>query len=454
MNSIVILITAICLTLMSGFFGWQRSKNIHNLRSRPIYHGMNHGLKVALPMMMTASIWLISDNLIIKPTVMSDLTHNNQITLADPDFHYLQIVQIADGLIKENAFNATINKAVEHYRVTKQNTDSAIFWMMIIAGLLGFRGVTKKFHRNTPAREQVERIIKLLLAASSGVAVLTTAGIVLALLFETLRFFNQVPFTEFLFGTHWSPQMAIRADQVGSSGAFGALPLFAGTLLIALIAMAVAVPVGLYSAIYLSEYAQPKIRVVAKPALEILAGIPTVVYGFFAALTVAPLIVDLCEHFGISASSESALAAGLVMGVMIIPFVSSLSEDVISAVPQSLRDGSLAMGATKAETIVKVVLPSALPGIVSALLLAFSRAIGETMIVVMAAGLAANMTANPLESVTTITAQIVTTLVGDQSFDSPKTLSAFALGLTLFCFTLMLNIIALRVVRKYREQYA
>ena len=217
--------------------------------------------------------------------------------------------------------------------------------------------------------------------------------------------------------------------------------------------MSVAVPVGLYSAIYLAEYAQPKLRAVAKPALEILAGIPTVVYGFFAALTVAPMIVDLCRAVGLSASSESALAAGLVMGVMIIPFVSSLSEDVISAVPQSLRDGSLAMGATKAETIRKVVLPSALPGIVSALLLAFSRAIGETMIVVMAAGLAAKMTANPLESVTTITAQIVTILVGDQSFDSPKTLSAFALGLTLFFFTLMLNIIALRVVRKYREQY-
>jgi len=248
--------------------------------------------------------------------------------------------------------------------------------------------------------------------------------------------------------------MAMREDQVGSSGAFGALPLFAGTLLIAVIAMCVAVPIGLYSAIYLAEYAQPKTRAIAKPALEILAGIPTVVYGFFAALTVAPMIVKFCAYFGLSASSESALAAGLVMGVMIIPFVSSLSEDVISAVPQSLRDGSLAMGATKAETIRKVILPSALPGIVSALLLAFSRAIGETMIVVMAAGLAANMTANPLESVTTITAQIVTTLVGDQSFDSPKTLSAFALGLTLFFFTLMLNMIALRVVRKYREAYA
>ena len=319
--------------------------------------------------------------------------------------------------------------------------------------MLGYRIVSKQFKPDLKAREQVESMLKFFLAASSGVAVLTTAGIVMALLVETLRFFQHVPILDFLFGMHWSPQMAIRADQVGSSGAFGALPIFAGTLLIAMIAMLVAVPIGMYSAIYLAEYAKPSLRSVVKPALEILAGIPTVVYGFFAALTVAPLIVEVCAYVGLSASSESALAAGLVMGVMIIPFVSSLSEDVISSVPQSLRDASLAMGATKAETIRKVVLPSALPGIVSALLLAFSRAIGETMIVVMAAGLAANMTANPLASVTTITAQIVTILVGDQSFDSPKTLSAFALGLTLFFFTLMLNIIALRVVRKYREQY-
>ncbi|MDH3343159.1 MAG: phosphate ABC transporter permease family protein, partial [Gammaproteobacteria bacterium] len=325
MNSFFILLTAISLTLMSGFFGWRRVKNIQNLRSRPVYHGLNHGLKVALPMLMVASLWLISDNLIIKPAVMSDLTHNNQVALEDPDFHYLQIVQIANGLIAEKKLDTTVNRAVEDYRVTKQNTDNAIFWMMVIAAVLGFRNVAKRFHPQMPAREQVERIVKFLLAASSGVAVLTTAGIVLALLFETLRFFHHVPFTEFLFGTHWSPQMAIRADQVGSSGAFGALPLFAGTLLIAIIAMMVAVPVGLYSAIYLSEYAQPKIRAFAKPALEILAGIPTVVYGFFAALTVAPMIVELGEYFAISASSESALAAGLVMGVMIIPFVSSLS---------------------------------------------------------------------------------------------------------------------------------
>jgi len=276
---------------------------------------------------------------------------------------------------------------------------------------------------------------------------------VLALAFETLRFFQHVPVMDFLLGTKWSPQVAIRADQVGSSGAFGMVPLFAGTLLIAFIAMLVAVPVGLFSAIYLAEYAHPAARSVLKPMLEVLAGIPTVVYGFFAALTVAPMIVDLGHTLRLDASSESALAAGLVVGLMIIPFISSLSDDVINSVPYSLRDGSLAMGATKSETIRKVILPAALPGIAGAILLAVSRAIGETMIVVMAAGLAANLTANPLESVTTVTAQIVTILVGDQEFDSPKTLAAFALGLTLFFVTLALNFIALHVVRKYREQY-
>jgi phosphate transport system permease protein len=274
-----------------------------------------------------------------------------------------------------------------------------------------------------------------------------------SLLFEAIRFFNKVSPAEFLFGLHWSPQTALRADQVGASGAFGAVPIFAGTLLITLIAMTVSIPIGLMSAIYMAEYATPKFRSLVKPALEILAGVPTVVYGFFAALTVAPLIRGLGEQIGLSVASESALAAGLVMGVMIIPFVSSLSDDVINAVPQTLRDGAYAMGSTKSETIRQVVLPAALPGIVGSILLAVSRAIGETMIVVMAAGLAASLTANPLEAVTTVTVQIVTLLVGDQEFDSAKTLAAFALGLLLFVITLILNVIALVVVRKYREKY-
>ena len=303
------------------------------------------------------------------------------------------------------------------------------------------------------ARVTVERALKAALIFCSTVAIFTTIGIVLSVLFESIRFFRLVPLTEFFFGTQWSPQLAIREDQVGSSGAFGAIPVFTGTLMITLIAMLVAVPIGLLSAIYLSEYATPRFRMFAKPILEILAGVPTVVYGFFAALTVAPFLRGLGDSIGISVSSESALAAGVVMGVMIIPFVSSLSDDVINAVPQALRDGSLGLGATRSETVRRVIFPAALPGIVGAILLAVSRAIGETMIVVMAAGLAANLTANPLEAMTTVTVQIVTLLIGDQEFDSAKTLAAFALGLMLFLVTLLLNVIALRVVRRYREQY-
>jgi phosphate transport system permease protein len=303
------------------------------------------------------------------------------------------------------------------------------------------------------ARVKVENVFKISLLLCASIAVFTTAGIVFSVIFESIKFFQSVPFFDFIFGLQWSPQMAIREDQIGGSGAFGAVPLFAGTMLISAIAMVIAVPAGLMAAIYLSEYASPKVRTIVKPALEVLAGVPTVVYGFFAALTVAPYLRETGSMFGLSVSSESALAAGLVMGVMIIPFVSSLSDDVINAVPQSLRDGSLGLGATQSETIKQVIIPAALPGIVGGILLAVSRAIGETMIVVMAAGLAANLTANPMESVTTVTVQIVTLLVGDQEFNSPKTLSAFALGLMLFLITLALNSIALMVVKKYREQY-
>lgn len=295
------------------------------------------------------------------------------------------------------------------------------------------------------ARNLFERVVLVTLIACSAVAVLTTIGIVFSVLFETLIFFRSVSPIEFLFGTHWSP--------TGTPASFGLIPLLAGTLLITAIAIIVAGPLGLLSAIYMAEYASPRLRSVLKPVLEILAGIPTVVLGFFAALTVAPLIRGSGEAMGLNVASESALAAGLVMGMMIVPLISSLSDDIINAVPQSLRDGSYAMGATKSETIKRVVLPAALPGIVSAFMLAISRAVGETMIVVMAAGLAANLTANPLAAVTTITVQIATLLVGDQEFDSPKTLSAFALGFVLFFFTLVLNYIALRIVQKYREQY-
>lgn len=299
-----------------------------------------------------------------------------------------------------------------------------------------------------------ELAIKSILIASSLVAILTTAGIIISLSYEAFRFFAKIPLTNFLFGLEWSPQTAIRADQVGSSGAFGVLPLLTGTLLISFIAMVVATPLGLYSAVYLAEYATPRTRNWVKPLLELLAGIPTVVYGFFAALVVAPIIRATGSGAGFDISSESALAAGLVMGIMLVPFISSLSDDVINAVPQALRDASLGMGATKAETITKVVLPAATPGIMGSLLLAISRAIGETMIVVMAAGLAANLSLNPFEAVTTMTVQIVTLLTGDQEFDSAKTLAAFAIALYLLVLTLGLNIAALKIVDRYKRKYA
>jgi len=298
-----------------------------------------------------------------------------------------------------------------------------------------------------------ERLIMAVLILSSSVAILTTIGIVASLIFESIRFFQIVPITDFLFGLHWSPQMAIREDQVGSSGAFGAIPLLLGTLLISAVALTVAGPVGLMSAVFLSEYASARVRSKIKPTLEILAGIPTVVYGFFAAIVVAPWLRRGGEVVGLDVSSESALAAGLVMGIMTITFVSSISDDAITAVPTSLKEGALAVGSTRSEAIKKVIIPAALPGIAGGLLLATSRVIGETMIVVMAAGLTAKLTLNPLDAVTTVTVQIVTLLTGDQEFDSPKTLSAFALGLMLFTVTLALNVTALKIVKAYREQY-
>ena len=312
---------------------------------------------------------------------------------------------------------------------------------------------TTSITRSGRHHDLAELAVRSILIACSLAAVFTTVGIVFSLLFEAVRFFEKIPITEFLFGLEWSPQTAIRSDQVGASGAFGAVPLMTGTLLISAIAMAVAAPLGLFSAIYLAEYANLKIRNIVKPLLEMLAGIPTVVYGFFAALVIAPFLRDSGAGAGFEIASESALAAGLAMGIMIVPLVSSLSDDVINAVPQSLRDASYGLGATQAETIRKVILPAAIPGIAGSLLLATSRAVGETMIVVMAAGLAAKLTLNPFEAVTTITVQIVTLLTGDQEFDSAKTLSAFALGLLLFVATLCLNVIALRIVEHFREQY-
>ncbi len=316
--------------------------------------------------------------------------------------------------------------------------------------------IARTIHPGRRARHFVERTIYSVLFAASMVSILVTVGIVLSVLFEALRFFQEVSAWDFLTGTTWAPGQSFKASagrEKDAEAYFGAVPLFAGTFMISGIAMLVAVPVGIFSAVYMSEYASTRVRRVAKPMLEILAGIPTVVYGFFAAITVAPVIVKTAAAVGVDAAGTSALAPGLIMGVMIIPFMSSISDDVISAVPQSLRAGALALGATQSETIKRVVLPAALPGIVSAFLLSISRALGETMIVVMAAGQLANLSINPLEPMTTVTVQIVALLTGDLEFDSPHTLSAFALALTLLVMTLGLNVVSLVVIRKFRQRY-
>ncbi|MCY4349852.1 MAG: phosphate ABC transporter permease subunit PstC [Thiotrichales bacterium] len=427
------------------------TKNLHSL---PSYYGSLTALWCALPAIIVFGLWVSFESSIVESLVIAGLPAETR-ALSPERLNLVvnDIRNLAQGNIVSGAVVPEMRAAADHYLELKRTAAVASAVVVLCVAIAGASLAWRRVSPSLRARNQVEQIVRVLLIASSMVAVFTTLGIVLSVLFEAIRFFRHVPIADFLFGLDWSPQMAIREDQVGSSGAFGAIPLFAGTLLIAFVAMTVAAPIGLFAAIYLAEYATPAFRSVAKPVLEILAGIPTVVYGFFAALIVAPVIRDTGAIIGLDVASESALAAGLVMGVMIIPFVSSLSDDVINAVPQTLRDGSYALGATRSETIRQVVLPAALPGIVGGLLLAISRAIGETMIVVMAAGLAANLTANPLQAVTTVTVQIVTLLVGDQEFDSPKTLVAFALGLALFVVTLCLNVIALRVVRKYREQY-
>jgi phosphate transport system permease protein len=452
------------LLLLSGtayYIGLRRSvavaggqEHVRKLQSRPPYYGAMTALWCGIPALIIFFFWQVFEADIITNLVVAGLPDNIRNLPADRiDLIVNDIRNLAEGNIVSSQATDVIQEAATHYSRLQQTSHTALAVVAVCVCILGLVIVRKKISKATRARNQVERIVFWLLVACSTIAIFSTVGIVLSVLYEAIRFFKAVPVTEFLFGLKWSPQIAIRSDQVGASGAFGAIPVFTGTLLVSAIAMAVATPIGLMSAIYLSEYANKTFRAVAKPLMEILAGVPTVVYGFFAALVVAPVIRDMGQRIGLVVSSESALAAGLVMGIMIIPFVSSLSDDMINAVPQELRDGAYGLGATKSETIKQVVLPAALPGIVGSILLAISRAIGETMIVVMAAGLTANLTLNPLKTVTTVTVQIVTLLVGDQEFDSPKTLAAFALGLLLFLVTLCLNIVALVVVRKYREQY-
>ncbi|MCE7523704.1 phosphate ABC transporter permease subunit PstC [Alloalcanivorax xenomutans] len=456
-----LLLLLIVMVALAYYLGHQRSLalarplgGIRHLHSLPFYYAMRAALWCALPALLILGAWLAFDDTIIRQTVMQGLP---DALRPDSDgargLLLSQIQNVASGSLSPESVDPAIAAAAERLNNLRTTSAMALTVVVIAVGLIGAAWGWVKIAPQLRARQQVESILRVIFMLCATVAILTTVGILMSVLFESIRFFQKVSPAEFLFGLQWSPQTALRADQVASSGAFGAIPLFVGTLLISSIALLVAVPIGLMSAIYLAEYAPSRVRSVAKPMLEILAGVPTVVYGFFAALTVAPFIRGVGETLGLDVASESALAAGLVMGVMIIPFVSSLSDDVITAVPQVMRDGSLGLGATRSETIRKVVFPAALPGIMGGILLAASRAIGETMIVVMAAGLAANLTANPLEAVTTVTVQIVTLLTGDQEFDSAKTLAAFALGLMLFLTTLCLNILALLIVKKYREQY-
>ncbi|MEM8918999.1 MAG: phosphate ABC transporter permease subunit PstC [Pseudomonadota bacterium] len=459
MTGSILFLLVILLGALAWFFGKAKAASFTDaadnrslVHSRPNYHGWYVALWAIIPASIFLVVWNLATPALITETALSSPAAQ---ALPDDPFARGSILSEARSIAQgqqDKAFNPLSETMVEPYR-------AAISWYqtigMIAALLLVFACGVFSWLRLNPdlrARTQIERVTMVTLLLASLIAIITTIGIFVSLIFESVRFFSMVSPLDFLFGTEWNPKAV--AGPRGETG-FGAIPLFWGTVFIgAIIAMIVAIPLGLMSAIYLTQYAPANFRQWMKPILEILAGVPTVVYGYFAALTVAPALRDFAVSIGISgASSESALAAGVVMGIMIIPFVSSMADDSIAAVPSAMRDGSLAMGATKSETIKKVLIPAALPGVVGGVLLAVSRAIGETMIVVMAAGLAANMTANPFSSVTTVTTQIVKLLTGDQEFDSPKTLAAFALGLVLFIVTLLLNLIALRVVKKYREAY-
>ena len=433
-----------------GFVG-NHGRAVHSL---PVYHGAFVAAWVGIPSLVLTLLWLALQGPVIDGLLVATLPPQitEEASSAQVQILVSEIKNVAAGRLFTEP-SPEIVAAAERYVRWSEIARWAMLVVVVAAMAAGFSLTRAKLAPRFPARTSFERVLSGLMVACSIFAILITLGIVLSLIIEASRFFAMVPFSEFLFGLRWEPQIPLRADQVAGLGAFGAIPVFTGTLLIAAIAMFVATPIGLFTAIYLVEYADDRIRAVVKPIMEILAGVPTVVYGFFAVLIVAPAIRQFGGTLGIAVSPNSALAAGAVMGIMIIPFISSLSDDAINAVPSAMRDGSLALGATRGETMVRVLLPAAIPGIVGGILLGVSRAIGETMIVVMAAGLIASLTANPLDSVTTVTVQIVTLLIGDTEFDSPKTLAAFALGLVLFLVTLSLNVLALRIVRTYREKY-
>jgi phosphate transport system permease protein len=454
---VVLLIVA--MSLVAFFVGRSSGLSFErsgpgNTHSRAGYHGAFVAVWVGIPALVLVLLWLFLQGPIVDRLLIASLpdTMTAGASRAQLDLYLSEIQNVVAGRL----FGEPTPEIVAAAENLERWTAIARWAMLVVVAALMVVALPLARARLAPrfrARNNVERVMSALMIFCSLVAIVTTLGIVISLLFESFRFFDKVPLGEFFFGTSWEPQIPLRDDQVAGLGAFGAIPVFTGTLLIASIAMVIATPIGLLTAIYLVEYANNRVRKIVKPIMEMLAGVPTVVYGFFAVLTVAPAVRDFGSGLGIATSPNSALAAGGVMGIMILPFISSLSDDALKAVPRSMRDGSLAMGATRSETMIRVLLPAALPGIMGGILLAASRAIGETMIVVMAAGLIATLTFNPLDSVTTVTVQIVTLLIGDTEFDNPKTLAAFALGLVLFVVTLALNVLALSIVRKYREKY-
>ncbi|SPF81276.1 phosphate ABC transporter permease subunit PstC [Pseudoprimorskyibacter insulae] len=458
--------------------------DIRRLHSLPSYYGSNVFIKALVPGIAALLIWLLAQPFYINSTVsgmipetaiadgsnrglvMAEVRRtadglNNAVAVgamdsnlaSDPNADVAVVTQALKdaGQIVTSDITPTVLVAAQSYRAKSNAGRNYMSVLVLLLTVVGAALGLRDSHADFRARNVVEGSVKALLIAAASIAIFTTVGIILSLVFNTLEFFRLYPWTDFFFGLEWAPSFSGR----GGSSKLGILPLLWGTFYISIVALAVSVPIGLFAAMYLSEYASPKVRATAKPLLEILAGIPTIVYGLFALLTVGPLLVSVFGKDGLGwmQAGTAVMTAGLVMGIMLIPFVSSLSDDIINAVPQAMRDGSYGLGATKSETIKQVVLPAALPGIVGAILLAASRAIGETMIVVLGAGAAARLSMNPFDAMTTVTAKIVSQLTGDADFASPEALVAFALGMTLFVLTLGLNVFALYIVRKYREQY-
>jgi len=463
MNNLSLIIILLVLLAVAYQLGMQRSRklaggqNSASLHSRPHHYGMMVGLWAVLPPFFIMLLWNWISPAVIQQLVLASLPSEVLSSGEQAQVLLRRISNLATNFAVLSEASDWEISAANYLSALQQKSTLMLTALMSIIGALGLLISYQKIRPSLRARHQVEKALMATLLVCSTIAILTTIGIVLSMVGETLKFFSFIKPSDFFFGTTWNPRFSTAGvadgSLTGSQGSFGLLPLLSGTMLVAGIALLVAIPLGLMVAIYMAEYAPKKVRDTVKPIIEVLAGIPTIVYGFFALVVVGPFLADLGQMLGLTIRATSALTAGVVMGIMIIPFISSLSDDIITQVPKALRDGSLGLGATKSETIRKVVLPAALPGIVGAVLLAASRAIGETMIVVLAAGNSPALTANPFEAVSTVTVTIVNQLTGDNDFASPQSLVAFALGLTLFVITLLLNIVALVIVRKYREQY-